>query len=447
LPAGNNGYPPAACAWYAVIVCYLAYTLAFIDRIIVSFLVGPIRADFAITDFQFSLISGLAFALFYATLGIPIARLADTRNRRNIIAIGISCWSLMTAACGLAANYWQLFLARLGVGVGEAALSPAAISMISDYFPRDKRTLPINVYSAGVQGGAGLANIFGGMVVGFTLAGGGQHLLGLGEFKPWQLAFVLVGLPGLLVAACMFSVREPARREQRQPESGTRFIDTLRYLRRHGVVYATLIIGAALSATASYGTFSWVPALFERRYAWDSAAIGMSFGLITLTLGTAGLILSGLAANAMLKIKISAPFNKLMIATMGCAIPPAALLVAVRDPHWTLCCLALMVFLLSAPIGLVQAALQAITPNEMRAQVIAIYLLTVTIIGLAAGPSLVAAVTDFHFRNDAAVGSSIAVVATTASIISLVILAFGISAYKQKAAHPEEPGAPPTTAR
>ena len=181
-------YPHPVYAWYVISIFYLAYTLAFIDRIIVSFLVGPIRADFNITDFQFSLISGLAFAIFYATLGIPIARLADTRNRRNIITVGITIWSLMTAICGLTSNYWQLFLARLGVGVGEATLSPAAISMISDYFPKERRALPINIYSAGVQGGAGLANIFGGLIVGYAMAGGIQEMALFGDMRAWQIA-------------------------------------------------------------------------------------------------------------------------------------------------------------------------------------------------------------------------------------------------------------------
>ena len=415
-----------------MIVFYLAYTLAFIDRIIIAFLVGPIRADFAITDFQFSLISGLAFAVFYATLGIPIARLADTRNRRNIIAAGIGLWSLMTALCGMTANYWQLFLARLGVGVGEATLSPAAISMIADYFPKDKRALPINIYSAGVKGGAGLANILGGMIVGYTMAGGGQDLALIGTLKPWQMAFIMVGLPGLLVAALMFTVREPVRREKRGQDSNVSFSDTLRYLRRYWVVYSTLIVGAALSSLASYGTFSWVPALFERRYEWSSARIGLSFGLITLILGTTGLVLSGLIANALIRAGRPAPYNKLMIATLCCAIPASALLVSVYNPIWTLSCLAVMIFFLSAPIGLVQVALQAITPNEMRAQVIAIYLFTVTIFGVATGPSAVAAVTDFYFNNDVAVGSSIAIVATTAVILSAVILSAGIPAYRRK---------------
>ena len=429
---GEQGYPPAAYAWYAVIVFFLAYTLAFVDRVIIAFLVGPIRADFEISDFQFSLISGLAFAVFYATLGIPIARLADTANRRNIITIGIGLWSVMTALCGLAANYWQLFFARLGVGVGEAALSPAAISMIADYFPKEKRALPINIYSAGVQCGAGLANIFGGLIVGYTMAGGGLDVALLGSLKPWQMAFMMVGAPGLLVAGLMLTVKEPVRKEYHAKESIVKFSQTLQYLRQHWVVYSTLMVGAALSSLASYGTFSWVPALFERHYGWDSARIGVSFGLITLTLGTLGLILSGMFANTMVRKGISAPYNKLMIGTLCCALLPSALLVVVFNAYWTLACLAVMIFFLSAPIGLVQAALQAITPNELRAQIIALYLLTVTIFGVAAGPSAVAAATDFIYRDDAAVGSSIAIVATTAVVFGAIILATGAGTYARK---------------
>ncbi|HLA45522.1 MAG TPA: MFS transporter, partial [Aggregatilineales bacterium] len=160
-------YPPASRAWFVVAVMYLAYMLAFIDRQIIAFLVGPIREDLQISDFQFSLIHGLAFVIFYATLGIPIGILADTYNRKKIITIGISLWSLMTALCGLAGNYWQLFLTRLGVGVGEATLSPSAVSILADYFPPHKRSIAINLYSAGVHGGIGVANIFGGMIVGF----------------------------------------------------------------------------------------------------------------------------------------------------------------------------------------------------------------------------------------------------------------------------------------
>ncbi|HLB31642.1 MAG TPA: MFS transporter [Gammaproteobacteria bacterium] len=425
----SGAYPHPAYAWYAIGIFYLAYTLAFIDRIIISFLVTPIRADFQITDFQFSLISGLAFAIFYATLGIPIARLADTRNRRNIIAVGVGIWSVMTAICGLTSNYWQLFLARLGVGVGEATLSPSAISMISDYFPKDKRALPINVYSAGVQGGAGLANIFGGLIVGYAMAGGVHDIAFLGGLKAWQIAFIAVGLPGLLISFLVLTVKEPVRQEIRQSQQGATFGQTLSYLYKHKVVYATLMVGAALSSMASYGTFNWVPVLFERVYDWGPARIGTIFGLITLTVGTGGLVASGFIVNAMLRAGRSAPYTWLMIIAIACVIPPAALLVAVDNPYWTLGCLALMIMCLSAPIGLVQAALAGITPNEMRAQVIAIYLLVVTIFGLSSGPSAVAAVTDFYFHDDTAVGKSISIVAVSACVLGVIVLYRGIDAY------------------
>ncbi|TAJ94068.1 MAG: MFS transporter [Gammaproteobacteria bacterium] len=428
----GGAYPHPVIAWYAIFIFYLAYTLAFVDRIIISFLVTPIRADFQITDFQFSLISGLAFAIFYATLGIPIARLADTRNRRNIITVGIGIWSVMTAICGLTSNYWQLFLARLGVGVGEAALSPSAISMIADYFPKEKRTLPINVYAAGVQGGAGLANIFGGLIVGYAMAGGVHDIALLGDLKTWQIAFIAVGLPGLLVSCLMLTVKEPVRQEVRATGQRVTFRETLSYIYRHKTVYATLIVGASFSSMASYGTFNWVPVLFERVYGWGPARIGPSFGLITLSVGTLALVASGLIVNALVRAGRSAPYSWVMIISMTCVILPTGLLVAVDNPYWTLGCLTLMLLFLSAPIGLVQAALAGITPNEIRAQVVAIYLLVVTIFGVSFGPSAVAAVTDYYYHDDAAVGKSMAIVAASACVLGVITLYRGIDAYKRK---------------
>jgi MFS family permease len=430
-------YPPASRGWYVIFVLYLAYTLAFVDRQIMAFLVGPIRQDLAISDFEFSLIQGLAFAIFYGMLGVPIGRLADARNRRNIIAIGIGLWSLMTGLCGLAGKPWQLFAARLGVGVGEAALSPSAISMISDYFPKEKRGLPINVYSAGVQTGAGLANIFGGLIVAYASAGGAAGVAFLGDLKPWQTAFVLVALPGLLVMLLTFTIREPARHEKLWTVAGPKFSETIKYVRSHWIVYVTLMVGAGFGAMASYGTFSWAPEMFSRVYHWDKAQIGLHIGTITMIFGVAGLVASGAAAGALAKRGHTAVFSKLMVASMVCAAPPAMLLIAVSDPYWTLGCLTLLVFFLSTPVGLVQAALTAVTPSEMRGQIIAVYLIMVTILGVGCGPSAVAAVTDFVFVDDDAVGKSIAIVATVAVVLCAGLLAASIPAYKRKMAQAE----------
>lgn len=425
-------YPPASSAWYSVLLFWLAYTLAFVDRQIMAFLVAPIRADFHLTDFQFSLVHGLAFVLFYSLLGVPIARLADTRNRRNLIVVGVGLWSVMTALCGMAGSYTQLFLARLGVGVGEATLSPSAISIISDSFPRDRRALPINLYSAGVQAGAGLASFFGGLVVSFALAGGGRNLPLIGTLKAWQMALVLVSLPGVIVALAVLTVREPPRREQAtmsDPGIGA----VLRYLAENRLLYTTLILGAAFDALANFGAFSWMPALYQRHFGWTAARVGLVLGAVTVVFGIGGLVASGALASWLAARGEQAPYTRIMVASMAAAILPAALLMAFPSPWWTTGCVALLVVLLSTPIGLVQVALQAITPNAMRARVIAVYLLATALIGSAGGPALVAAVTDFWFHDDRALGWSISIVTTVAAMLSTLILHTGIRAYAHKA--------------
>jgi MFS family permease len=157
----HDDFPSPGYAWYVVAVLTIAYVFSFIDRQIMNFLVGPIRRDLGISDTQISLLMGLSFAMFYTLFGIPLGRLADTRSRRGIISIGIAVWSLMTVACGMTRNFWQLALTRMGVGVGEAALSPAAYSLIADYFPPTRRATAMSVYSMGIYVGAGLSSILG----------------------------------------------------------------------------------------------------------------------------------------------------------------------------------------------------------------------------------------------------------------------------------------------
>jgi MFS family permease len=208
-------YPSARYGWYVVAVLYLSYTFSFVDRAIIAYLVGPIRGDLQINDFQFSLIQGLAFVTFNATMGIPLGRFADSRSRRGLLALGIALWSCMTMLCGKASNYQELFFARMGVGVGEACLAPCAYSLIADYFPREKRSLPLNIFAGGVMLGSGVANVCGGLVSQFALSGGPRNILLLGYLKPWQLSFVLVGLPGIFFVLAMMTVKEPVRKERR----------------------------------------------------------------------------------------------------------------------------------------------------------------------------------------------------------------------------------------
>jgi Sugar phosphate permease len=191
-PPMDHRYPSSASAWYAVIILTIAYVVSFLDRQLLSLVVPLVKRDLLLTDTQMSLLLGLAFALFYTTMGIPIGRLADKKSRRTIIAVGISFWCLMTAACGLAKNYMQLFLARVGVGVGEATLSPSSLSMIGDYFPKEKRGKALGLFNIGVSVGSGIAFIVGGQIMAYVATRDNIVLPIIGEIYPWQALFIMV---------------------------------------------------------------------------------------------------------------------------------------------------------------------------------------------------------------------------------------------------------------
>ncbi|MBM3290992.1 MAG: MFS transporter, partial [Candidatus Hydrogenedentes bacterium] len=225
-------YPSPAYAWYVVGVLMLVYVLSFVDRQILSLIVDPVKKDLGVSDTMMGLLMGFSFALFYSILGVPFGWLADQRSRRSIIAVGVAVWSAMTAACVAAKAFWHLFMLRVGVGVGEAALSPAAYSLITDYFPRNRLATAISVYGMGIYIGSGMAFLLGGVVVRFTATSGDLVWPIIGEVRPWQLVFFVVGLPGLLVAALVYTIREPLRRGMKRlgPNAQVSFPQFMRYV-------------------------------------------------------------------------------------------------------------------------------------------------------------------------------------------------------------------------
>ena len=252
VPAEQVHHNPVY-SWYVVFVLMACYALAFVDRQILSLLVDPIKADLGINDTQFGLLQGLAFALFYTFVGLFLANLSDRKNRVKIIAVGIAFWSVMTALCGLSKTYLQLFAARTGVAAGEAALSPAAYSIIGDYFPKQKIGKAMSVYTAGVFLGSGLAFILGGYLM-VTLPATMTFPI-VGVLKNWQMTFIVVGIPGLLFSLLALTIKEPKRGRyqtsadiQSDDASQTNSIsDALRYFRsnlpmfmRHNVGFAMI---------------------------------------------------------------------------------------------------------------------------------------------------------------------------------------------------------------
>ncbi len=232
-PTSSAPYPTSGQAWYTVLVLMVMYVFSFIDRQILSMLVTPMKRDLQISDSQVGLLQGFAFALLYTVLGLPIGRLADRASRKGIIAAGVLVWSLMATACGFARTAVQLFFARVGVGVGEAALGPAAYSMITDSFPREKLGRAFSVYNMGIPLGSGVAMLVGGLVVGAVSGESNVTLPLLGEVRSWQLVFIVTGAPGLLLPLLLLSVREPARRGLLKTASNTQTVpmkDVLRYV-------------------------------------------------------------------------------------------------------------------------------------------------------------------------------------------------------------------------
>ena len=212
VSAPRAAYPPRRVAWYALGVLTLCYTFSYVDRQILAFLVGPLKQDMHISDTEIGLLQGLAFAMFYAFFGLPMGMLADRFSRRNIVLAGLLVWSVMTALSGAARSYGTLALARMGVGVGEAVINPCALSMIADYFPKERLSSALSVYMMGIQLGAGLALIIGGIVVHAITSMPPIEIAGYGAVAPWRLTFVVVGLPGLLIALVLATVKEPPRR-------------------------------------------------------------------------------------------------------------------------------------------------------------------------------------------------------------------------------------------
>ena len=429
---GNQqSWPKAAYGWYVTFVLLLAYTFSFVDRQVLNLLVEPIRTDLGISDFQVSLLQGLAFVFTYVGLSVPIGRMVDRFNRVGIMLGGVIVWSATTVACGLSRTYGQLFSARLGVGAGEAALTPAAWSVLSDYFPPERLARPISVYLMGPYLGAGIAMIAGAEVLDWTRQAGQQVLPIVGAVAPWQFTFIAVGLPGALLAALLMTVREPVRKNRDRPEAPP-WAEVGRYLRRHWRIYLSLHIGVPCIVVMLYGLQAWAPTIMVRVYDWDLAQAGRMYGLVALVAGSVG-VLSGPSISRALRA-LGYAGHPLRIAAVAALCAAASLLPLPwqTDPYAGLACIFLASFFVTMPLALMTSALQLVTPNDMRGLVSGLYVVTTNVIGLLLGPTLVASATDYIFAAPEAVASSLAVVSLLVGPLAAWLLLVGQAAYTER---------------
>lgn len=424
-------WPRPAVAWYAVGVLIFAYLVALIDRQILTLLVQPIKRDLGLSDTQLSLLIGLAFAVLYTVAGIPIARLADRKPRRTIIALGIFFWSVMTFLCGLANTYWQLFLARVGVGVGEAALQPSAYSMLSDYFPPKKLGRAIGTYSIGLFVGGGLALVLGGAVIGALSGTESTELPILGEVRNWQLAFVVVGAPGVLLTLLfMLTVEEPARRGISASASSDTESGELRpFLRDNRATVFFIISAFSMGGIAVVGYLAWVPEFLRRSFGWNMAQIGFVFGSLMAVVGTTGTLFGGWFVDRLAQRGYrDAPVRASIIA-FAFLVPAAIVAPMMPTAETSLVVLGVFLFFVGMQQGYSPVALQLITPNQLRAQVIAVYFFIAQIVALGLGPTFIAIVTDYVFGTDMALAWSLTLVGGVAGSLGLICLLLARNPY------------------
>lgn len=433
----NQDYPNQTYAWYVVVILFLAFVVSYIDRQIISLLVDPIKADLGISDTQIGLLQGFAFTVFYTFAGIPLGRLADKKNRKVIIVVGMLMWSIMTFMCGMARNFLQLFIARIGVGVGEASLSPASNSLISDYFPKDKRGKPVALYFMGVYVGVGMSFILGGLVIGMVSNAGDAIVLPLlGELSAWQVTFMVVSIPGLLLVLIMATVKEPFRhgmvnRDGQLIDSGLGA--TKDFFTKHFNAYAVMFLGFGLQGAMAIGFFAWTTPLFNRIHGWETSQIGLTFGSIIMVMGTLGIILGGAIADKLLQKGEQHAYIKVSIwAVIGATIcAGSAAIVPSPIMAWVLLCPAVAFF--GMPVALAPAAVNYITPNRFRGQAIAIYIFVVGMINNVIGPFSVGFLNDYLYKDPMAINYSMLTIAIVFGSIATLILISSIKFYNKSA--------------
>lgn len=424
-------YPNPWYAYYVLAVLLLAYIFSFIDRNVLALLVGPIRSDFAVSDFQFSILHGWAFTLFYIVLGLPIGWLADRVSRRWIIICGVFFWSVMTCLCGFAHGFWALFAARVGVGVGEAALSPPAYSLMSDYFRPERLRWATSVFAMGITLGSGLSYMVGGWLYDRFSDADLAAWPWLESFTAWQLTFIAVGLPGFVIVGLLTLVREPPRR--RLPAEGEEAVplaDVVAYLRAHWRVYMGLMMGVSMMSIIGYGTLTWFPEFLFRTYAMSRSEAGGALGLIFMFAGTAGTFSGAGFATLLQRLGyVDANMRVVMLAAL-IIVGPAIALPLMPTGFLALSLAVPVIFFHYTHFGVAIAALQLITPNRMRAQMSAVLLLLTNLFGLALGGSFVAFFTDFVFADDQALRYSLALVAGLVYPAAALFIGTGLRHYR-----------------
>lgn len=429
--APDSAWPRPWASWSAVGLFCVAAILSYTDRQILSLLVDPIRADLGISDTQVGVLQGVAFAIIYSFAGLPLGRLADLVQRRRVILAGIALWSLGTFVCGYAGSFWTLFTGRIVVGIGEASLAPAAMSMIADMFPAERRGLAIGVFIMGMAVGGGVAITVGAAMLAVAAAGGLAGLPLLGGLAAWRAVLVLLGLCGLPLLALLATVREPLRHEVPGEEAASHSLTSvfgqLRLVRR---ALIPLILGCALMSVGDFAILSWSPALLGRRFGSSPESIALTLGPLIVVAGALASLGGGAVSDQLARCRGSS--GRLQLAWISALIAgPFALLALARAPGQVIAAVALWT-LFSTSAGLAGiTATQEIVPNRARGLSASFISFGNIILGLGGGATLTGFVTDHVFGDPLAIGKSLTLVVLPADLAAIALFLFASRAARR----------------
>jgi len=431
-----NDYPPRGYAWTVVAILVATAILSYTDRQVLSLLVDPIRADLGISDTQVSLLLGTAFAVVYGVAGIPLGYLADRTSRRNLIFCGVLVWTLGTLACGFSQSFGQLFAGRLVVGLGEAVLSPAAISLISDYFPPSRRGTAVACFLSGIAMGIGAAILIGGGVLHFVQLGA---LAGtpLATQAPWRLVLLLIGAPGLLWALVILAIREPVRRTADEPvrRAADEPVASTPAIQAGGwsrviPIYAVVMIASLVDNAVG----AWAPTLLTREFHMDRAQVGMELGIMLTAAFGGGVLVGGWLAD---RAGVSGGWSRKLLVCLvaGALILPVA--ASINAAHVTLVLLSIPVYF--ALSGVVTAcgfsAILDVVPNRSRGLAMSISFFLNVAVGGAVGPTAVALASEHVFGSEAGLGPAISVTVAVAYGLAIVALLAALAKFRFRASH------------
>ncbi|RDK08252.1 MFS transporter [Cupriavidus lacunae] len=405
--------------WALLFVLTLVYIVSFIDRGAISLVVGPIKQDLGATDLEVSWLLGLSFMLLYSVLGVPAGYLVDLYRRKYLLSGAILMWSGVQMLCGLSNTYWHLFLARIGLGVGEAMLPPAASSMIRDAFPPERRGLAFGIYNIGPLLGTGLALVLGSFLLTFAASGKLAGVPLLGALKPWQFVLIVPGLLGVPLAALTLLLREPPRRDAVVQADRVTYPAALRFAWQHRAVYGPLWIAICLYGIAIGSQLAWLPEIINRSMGIARPEIGKTLGAISVVVSPLGLLFFGSVADKLQKRWSDAPVRVAIGSTAVAALITACFPLIHSAQFGAIAYGAqTFFFVIFAVAG--GATMANFTPGNMMGKLTALYYLITNLLGLALGPTVCALVARLFFDGPNALGHA---------FVACYVVSVGIAVY------------------